>query len=65
MRHFLANLAFYLLCRWFGHSRKLVWRPIYRAWHDPAQGVWSGQCSRCWRVVDERSTVVLKARKIE
>jgi hypothetical protein len=56
----IAAIKYHLICRWFGHTKPL-YRPLYRSWYGLGE-VCSGQCERCWQVIDERRNVVLKGR---
>ena len=73
MKHLIANLWFYTICRWFGHSNDLVFKPFFIPWpidrmtywtNTPPNPVWSGQCPRCWRVVKTCDFVTMKARTL-
>ena len=73
MRKLWANLMLVTVCKWFGHTQPL-WRPLFRPWNvgqvdlpywlrpRVPEAVYSGQCQRCWRVIDEQKYVELKGR---
>jgi hypothetical protein len=75
MRKLWANLMLMTVCKVFGHTKPL-WRPLFQPWKYAEHGVempywlrprvddavYSGQCQRCWRVIDERKYVELKGR---
>lgn len=56
MRKLWARVMFYLVCRHFGHT-KPVWCPFFIPWKGsgPTESKFSGQCSRCWSVIAEKT----------
>ncbi len=63
MRKIWADILHHTICRWYGHTKPL-WRRMYSQWYT-GETLWSGQCERCWRVIDERRTVISKASPIK
>jgi len=46
------DILYHTVCRLLGHTQP-VWRPYFEDWGKTIR-VESGQCQRCWRVVESR-----------